>query len=123
MNRFEPKTFRHSVRYAVEGLRYIWQHEQNFRTQVTVGAIALLAGLLLGLTREAWIVLILTAGTVLILEILNTTLERLTDLAQPRLHHYAKAMKDMMAAAVLLASLGALVIGVLIFWPYVFGGT
>jgi diacylglycerol kinase len=118
MNLLEPQSFRQSVRYAWAGLRYVWKHEQNFRIQVVGAAIVLLLAFTLQISRAQWIVLILTVGAVLILELLNTTMERLTDLAQPRLHHYAKAMKDMMAAAVLLASLGAIIIGFLIFGPY-----
>jgi len=118
MNRFEPQTFRSSLRYAWAGLRYVWVNEQNFRIQSVAAAIVLGFAVVFQVTRTQWVVLILTVGAVLILELLNTTLERLTDLAQPRLHHYAKAMKDMMAAAVLLASAGAVIIGLLIFWPY-----
>jgi undecaprenol kinase len=121
MNLLEPQSFRQSVRYAWGGLRYVWQHEQNFRVQTVAGAGVLFLALVLQVERWQWVVLLLTVGAVLILELLNTTLERLTDLAQPRLHHYAKAMKDMMAAAVLITSVGAVVIGLVIFWPYFFG--
>ena len=65
------------------------------------------------------IALILVIMFVLILEILNTVLEYFIDLLQPRLHHYSKVIKDMMAAAVLLASCSAISIGILIFIPYI----
>lgn len=122
MNRFEPNTLGKSLRYAFSGFGYVWRNEQNFRIQTVIGVIVLLAAFAFQIGRWQWVVLLLTIGAVLILELLNTTLERLTDLAQPRLHHYAKVMKDMMAAAVLLASLGALAIGGIIFWPYLSGG-
>lgn len=55
---------------------------------------------------------------VLTVEVLNTALERFADLLKPRLHHYVGAIKDIMAAAVLVTSLGALIIGIIILGPY-----
>ena len=58
--------------------------------------------------------------TVLVLELLNSSIERLVDLAKPRLHEEAGTIKDLMAGAVLLASMVAVIVGILIFWPYPF---
>jgi undecaprenol kinase len=55
---------------------------------------------------------------VLAMELLNTALEYFTDLLKPRLHHYVLVIKDTMAAAVLITSLGALIIGLIIFIPH-----
>lgn len=65
------------------------------------------------------VALTLVIIAVLVLEIVNTVVEKFIDLLKPRMHHYSGAIKDMMAAAVLLAAIGAVVIGVLIFYPYV----
>ena len=69
---------------------------------------------------EVWEAVALTfcVFSVLILELLNTILERLVNLFKPRIHPYAKVIKDMMAAAVLLASLSATIVGILIFSQY-----
>lgn len=64
------------------------------------------------------VALIFVIIAVLILELLNTVLEIFVDLVKPRMHHYSQIIKDMMAAAVLLASLGALFVGIIIFAPY-----
>jgi diacylglycerol kinase len=58
---------------------------------------------------------------VLVLESLNTIFEHLSDILKPRLHDYVRIIKDIMAATVLITSLGALVVGIIIFWPYFFG--
>ncbi len=52
-------------------------------------------------------------------ELVNTAFEHLCDVVQPELHASVKAAKDVAAGAVLVASIGAAVIGVLVFWPYV----
>jgi len=64
------------------------------------------------------VALVLVIVSVLVLELLNTIFEHLSDILKPRLHHYINIIKDLMAAAVLLASLGAIVVGLIIFWPY-----
>lgn len=119
MTIFHPVRFVKSVRYAIAGFRYTLAHEQNFRIHVLAALIVILFALLFGV--EVWeaIVLLLVITSVLILEILNTIFEKLTDLMKPRLHHYVGVIKDLMAAAVLLAALGAGVIGALIFFPYI----
>jgi diacylglycerol kinase len=52
------------------------------------------------------------------MEILNTALEKFTDLLKPRLHHYVSYIKDIMAGGVLITAIGALVGGGLLFYPY-----
>ena len=52
------------------------------------------------------------------MEILNTALEYFTDLLKPRLHSYVYTIKDLMSAAVLVSSLGAVTVGLIIFIPY-----
>ncbi|KKU40201.1 MAG: Diacylglycerol kinase, partial [Candidatus Azambacteria bacterium GW2011_GWD2_46_48] len=66
------------------------------------------------------LILILTVISVLTLEMINTSIERILDLLHPEKHPEIKIIKDISAAAVLLAALGALVIGLKIFIPYVF---
>lgn len=119
MTLFHPIRFVKSVRYALAGFRYTFAHEQNFRMHVLAGVVVLAFALLFRV--EVWqaIVLLLVITSVLILEILNTIFEKLTDLVKPRLHHYVGVIKDLMAAAVLLAAVGSVVIGVLIFFPYI----
>ncbi|MFH1430007.1 MAG: diacylglycerol kinase, partial [Candidatus Uhrbacteria bacterium] len=66
-----------------------------------------------------WAVLVIVSGSVLVLECCNSAMERLIDLLKPRLHGYVKEVKDVMAGAVLIASLVAVAVGVVIFAPYI----
>ncbi len=104
--------------YAARGLRHVFQSEQNFRIQSVVGMLAIVAALILPLPIWQLIMVILLVLLVLLVEILNTVFEYLSDLLKPRLHHYVYIIKDVMAGAVLLTSLVSLVIGLLIFFPY-----
>jgi len=58
--------------------------------------------------------------TVLILELINSVMERFLDFLQPHEDPRVKKIKDLLSAIVLFVSLGATVIGLLIFWPHVF---
>lgn len=117
--RITISTLTKSFSYALKGMRYTFRHEQNFRMQLIV---ALVVVALMFLFRvKPWEVVALTfvIMSVLILEIANTIVERLVDLLKPRLNHYSALIKDLMAAVVLLASIGSLVVGAIIFIPYV----
>lgn len=57
---------------------------------------------------------------VLTLELINIAIERLLDFLQPEYSDKVRIIKDLMAAIVLLASLGAAVIGLIVFWPHIF---
>jgi diacylglycerol kinase len=63
-------------------------------------------------------VLILVISSVLVLELLNTVLEKFIDVLKPRVHYFVEIMKDLMAAAVLVASIAAFAIGLVIFLPH-----
>ena len=112
------KRLLHSFRDAGRGLRHVFRSEQNFRIQLVVAALAALAAAYFPLRRSETVVVILLIVLVLAMELLNTAVEYCVDLLKPRLHHYVLAIKDIMAAAVLLTSLGALLIGIIIFYPH-----
>lgn len=117
--RIRLSTLTKSFTYALQGMRYTFRHEQNFRVQLVVTCCVI--ALMVLLRVKAWEVVALTLVImfVLILEIANTIMERLVDLLKPRLNHYSATIKDLMAAIVLLASLGSVVVGAIIFTPYV----
>ena len=64
-----------------------------------------------------WLILVITIALVLVAEAINTALERTNDLQQPRLDPIARDAKDLAAAAVLLAAIAALIVGVVLFFP------
>lgn len=109
----------HSFRYAMRGLRYAFLHEKNFRIQLALGACCIAAGVIFGLRPFEWIVAVFLIVSILILELLNTAMEKLIDIIRPRLDLHAESAKDIMAATVFVASLGAICIGALLFWPHI----
>ncbi len=109
-----------SFNYAFRGLVKTIREEQNLKIQITVAIIVLGAAAYFHINRMEWIILLFVIGLVVLMEIANSALERVTDVLKPRLNTYVKEIKDIAAAGVLLASFLAVIIGLIIFWPYIF---
>lgn len=109
-----------SFYYAFRGLLTMLQSERNF--QIEVGALLINVFLIfyLGLTKEHSAIILLTCSLVLLTEILNTAIEKICDFIQPEYDGKIGFIKDISAGAVFLASAVAVVVGVLIYYPYFF---
>ncbi len=116
----KPNQFIRSFKHALAGFKFVFQ-EQNFKIQIFCGLIVIFLMFIFHLTRLEKVALIFVIVFVLVLESLNTIFEHLSDILKPRLHDYIMIIKDIMAAVVLMSSIGAVIIGLLIFWPYFFG--
>lgn len=109
--------FFRSFRHAFHGLRYAFRHEHNFQIEVIFAFLILILALAFQISPMEQSFLVIAICIVLSLELLNTAIERLVDMAKPRVHPYAKIVKDIMAGAVLVSSFFALLIGFIIFFP------
>jgi len=107
-----------SFRHAWRGVLLAFRTERSFRLQLAVGALVLIGAIILPLERWERASLLLAITAVLVLELLNSVVERFADLLKPRLHEYVADIKDLMAGAVLLAASFSVILGLLLFWPY-----
>ena len=104
--------------YAAKGLRYAFSTQRNFRIHVGFAFVAFALGFFLGLNKSDLAIMALTATSVLIVELLNTAIESVVDLAiGKRFHPLAQIAKDCAAGAVLVASISSLLIAVLLLFP------
>ena len=110
--------FFRSVRHAWHGVLSVYRTEQNFRIQWVCALAANVCAQMFPLATEQRLIILVVSVSVLVLELLNSAVERLLDLLKPRLNDYAGEVKDVMAGAVLLTSFLALAVGASIFWPY-----
>jgi diacylglycerol kinase len=106
-----------SFQYAFEGWWYVLRTQRNAWIHGLATVLVAVLGLWLGLNVRDWAVLILVIGMVWSAEFMNTALESIVDLASPEQHPLAKAGKDVGAAAVLIAALCAVLVGLLILGP------
>jgi undecaprenol kinase len=106
------QSFLRRLGFALAGLAHALRAERSLRTQAV--AFVLVVAALLGLRPGAlwWAAVMLASAGVLAAELLNTALEALVDHLHPEQHPRIRIIKDCAAAAVLIASLGAVAVGV-----------
>jgi diacylglycerol kinase len=105
-----------AFRYAFRGVWHCICGERNMKVHLAAMVVALSLAWWLELSRDEWMLLILTIALVLIAEMFNTALEAVVDLVSPEYDPLAKIAKDVAAGAVLLAALAAVAIGYLLFF-------
>jgi diacylglycerol kinase len=106
-----------SFGFAFKGLGYAVKTQPNFRFHLVAGTIAAALGFFFRLATAEWLWLVACIAVVLITELLNTSLETLTDLVSPTYNEKAGHVKDVAAGAVVVAALFALITGTVIFLP------
>ena len=106
-----------SFKYAFKGWWYVIQTQQNAWVHALITILVVFLALWLRLPAHDWAVLLLTIAMVWTAEFINTAIEAVVDLASPHKHPLAEVGKDVGAAAVLIASLAAIGVGLLILGP------
>lgn len=108
------RRWQRSAGFAWAGLVTVWRTQPNFRIEVFAALLATVLGYGLHVNlAPIW----LACALVLSLEVVNTALEALTDLASPEIHPLAKVAKDAAAGAVLLASCFSVLVGLAVLGP------
>jgi diacylglycerol kinase len=112
------KTLILSFGYAFNGIVYVFRTQQNARIHALIGVCALALGGVLGIARWEWLALILTCALVIVAESINTAIEAVVDLVTESYHPLAGIAKDVAAGAVLLCAGISVIMGGIIFLPY-----
>ena len=94
--------------------------ERNFQIEVFALLINLFLIVFLKLNTVDAAIILIVSFAVLSLEILNTAIEKVCDIIQPEFDLRIKVIKDISAAAVVLIALASVVVGVLVYWKYLF---
>lgn len=111
---FAHRRFARSLSFAWTGMRLAWRTQPNFRIEIWIGLAALALTLWL---RAPLAPIVLVAALVITLELMNSAIEAVVDLASVEHHELAGAAKDLAAAAVLVASLVAVLVGLIVLGP------
>ena len=113
-NRFKSFT------YAWSGIKELLRTEHNTWVHLFITIITVTLGLIFKLAIGEWAALIICMTMVWTAEIFNTCIEKLLDFISTDRHPQIKNIKDMAAAAVLIASWAAIIVGAIIFIPKIF---
>ena len=112
------RTHKDSFKDAFAGLRWTITTQPNFRIHLILSVLALLLGLLLQITFVEMAIIIFTIVLGLTAEMINTSIEAMTDLITKERREDAKIAKDVAAGMMLLTAIGAIIVAVCIFVPY-----
>lgn len=115
--KYKDKTFLQGVNYCLEGISQTFKNEKNFRIEVILGIMAVIASFILKISLVEWVIIVFMINMVLVLELINTAFESMVDLYTQEYNKIAKVTKDVIAGAVLVTCLFSLVIAFLIFAP------
>ncbi len=109
-----------SINNALEGILYAAKSQRHMRNHFLAALVILGFVLFLKVSNLEFILLVICVSLVLFAEMMNTAIELCVDIVSPGYHPLAKYAKDVAAGAVLLAAIGAAVMGCLILSRYIF---
>jgi undecaprenol kinase len=115
------RPFRERLMFALNGLGVGWRRESSIRTQTALALLAVIVLIVLRPPLVWWAIVALIISSVLAAELMNSAFEALVDHLHPERHPEIRVIKDVASGAVLLTSIGALVVGFLLLcatlWP------
>ena len=109
-----------SFGYAIKGLKEFFSTQKNAWVEIVASIFVVFAGFYFNISTNEWLSVLLCIGLVFVAEIINTSLEYLCNLVSPNYNPLAAKIKDLAAAAVLMASVFSMIIAMVVFWKYIF---
>lgn len=106
--------------YAIKGAWLLLKHEHSFQVQFVLAIIMCIAGYFFGITKTEWLFQFLAIGLIMTAEGLNSAIEAMADFVHPDFHSKIGHIKDIAAGAVFVAAITAIIIGGIIYFPYIF---
>ncbi|SRR5690606_1137019 len=107
-----------SLKYAVLGAYKLITTEHSIMVQFSLGIIVTVLGFVFDISKTEWILQTLAIGLVLAIEGLNTAIEKIADFIHPARHEKIGFIKDIAAGAVAFAAISAIIVGLIIYYPY-----
>lgn len=108
-----------SFKCAIQGIKQAVKTERNVKIHITIMILVIIAGIVLKINTQEWIICIILFGLVISLELVNSAIEATVDIAMPEINEKAKVAKDVAAGAVLVSAIASAIIGLIIFIPKV----
>ncbi|MBI2721362.1 MAG: diacylglycerol kinase family protein [Bacteroidetes bacterium] len=106
-----------SFGFAIQGIKKALK-EPNFKIEVSAAVLICMVAAYFNISKTEWCFIIACCGLVLALELINSAIERLCDLISIEIDPRIKFIKDLSAGAVLIVSVASLIMGIIIFYPY-----
>src|SRR6478609_3153616 len=107
-----------SFSVAWKGFVMALREERNMKVHVIAAFIVISLAFYFNVSQAEWLALLIVIGLVIATELINTSIENLTDLITKEKHPLAGKVKDIAAAAVLFISFISVIVGFIIFAKY-----
>ena len=108
--------------YAYHGIVHGIKYDSSIKIQFICAIIAIIVSLIFRFTAEEFAIVLLFCGLILGLEYTNSSIERIMNLEEPEISRAVKHIKDMAAGGVLIASVFALIVGIMFILRHITGG-
>jgi diacylglycerol kinase (ATP) len=108
------------IGFAFRGAFLLVKTESSIQIQVVIAILVTMAGFYYEISSTEWILQVLAIALVLGVEGLNTAIEKMSDYTQPEFDDKIGFIKDVSAGAVMWVSIGAVIAGMIIYWPKIF---
>ena len=109
-----------SIGHAWDGLTWSFKTQSNFKIHFLLIFLSILGGFLFKISYVEWIAVLITTYIGLIIEVINTAIEKMGDAIDLNYNENIKISKDVSAASMLIFSVGAFAVACLIFLPKIF---
>ncbi len=117
VNNNKSRNFKEALGNAWEGFWYAVKTQKNFVFHFSISVLVIILALWLNVSFERFLFLLITIIFCLTVELGNTAIEKTVDLVTEKWNHKAKIAKDLSAGMMLLASLGSLIVGIIVLLP------
>jgi diacylglycerol kinase len=114
-----PRTWQHKFRDTVRGTLVAIRGDSSFAAHFAIALAVVGAAAVLRVSRTDWCLLVLCITLVMTAEFFNTAIEQLAKAISGEFHPHLRDGLDISGGAVLVASLGAAVVGIIVFLPYI----
>jgi undecaprenol kinase len=105
-----------NILIAIKGIAYGFSKEMNIKIQMIIGWLVILLSIVLRIPRNDLLLIVFVCFLVIVMELINTSFEKLIDFLHPKKHDEIRKIKDMMAGAVLLIVFLAIIVGILVLY-------
>ena len=109
-----------SIGYALKGALYLLKTESSIKIQFIIALLVTAAGFYFDISSTEWMFQFICIGLVMGIEGVNTAIEYMADFIHPEHHLKIGRIKDIAAGAVFIASISALIVAIIIYYPKVF---
>lgn len=107
-----------SFKFALVGIVSALKEEPNLKFHFVAALLVIILSFILNLSASDWMIIIFLIGFVISVELTNTAIEAVVDAFTDKEHPGAKLAKDISAGAVLVAAVTSVVVGIIVFLPY-----